>query len=173
MLRSDSRHARALIARRRRTAPLGRSQVACGAHHSVALSRDGVAFAWGWGKFGQLGDGQLGVGHARATPARVRISAADGGEAGPGGASALDAIASGEYHVLALGARGDVFAWGCNASGQLGDGSAIDRAVPTVVRGALAGARALAVAGGGGTSAAVTADGRAWAWGHVLSLIHI
>ena len=43
--------------------------VSCGAEHSVGLSEQGALYAWGWGAYGNLGDG------ARAdrwTPARVR-----------------------------------------------------------------------------------------------------
>ena len=44
--------------------------IACGAHHSVALTESGVLLAWGWGRHGQLGDGVIGS-HA-FTPREVR-----------------------------------------------------------------------------------------------------
>lgn len=147
-------------------------QVACGAHHSVALGRDGTAFAWGWGKYGQLGDGSLGTGHTCTLPVRVTIHAGPAetrdGSAAAGSAAArtFEAVACGALHSLALTVQGDVLAWGCNASGQLGDGTAVDRATPTLVA-ALAGRRTTAIAGGGSTSAAADTNGRVWAWGRV------
>lgn len=36
------------------------TQVACGTHHSLALTESGALLAWGWGQHGQLGDGAKG-----------------------------------------------------------------------------------------------------------------
>ena len=36
------------------------SQVSCGLDHTLAISENGVAFAWGQGKNGQLGNGRSG-----------------------------------------------------------------------------------------------------------------
>jgi len=42
-------------------------------------------------------------------------------------------LVAGSQHACALFADGVVKCWGANASGQLGDGSRIDRSVPTKV----------------------------------------
>lgn len=80
--------------------------VACGVHHSLALTEAGCVMAWGWGRHGQLGDNSTN-GHA-FTPRRVH---------------GLDdcrvvAICSGGHHVLARAADGACYGWGCNTSGR-------------------------------------------------------
>lgn len=72
------------------------------------------------------------------------------------------AIGSTTRHRVALLADGTVRAWGCNAVGQLGDGTKVDQPAPVVVRD-LADVQAIAV--GGGHALALTAGGAVYAWG--------
>jgi alpha-tubulin suppressor-like RCC1 family protein len=65
-------------------------------------------------------------------------------------------------HTLFQKSNGTVWAWGNNASGQLGDGSTIDRYSPVAVLG-LTGVTA--VSAGGAHSLALKSDGTVWAWG--------
>ncbi|MGE5799889.1 MAG: hypothetical protein ACM337_06135 [Syntrophaceae bacterium] len=65
-------------------------------------------------------------------------------------------------HTLFQKSDGTVWAWGNNASGQLGDGTTIDRYSPVAVSG-LTGVTA--VAAGGAHSLALKNDGTVWAWG--------
>jgi len=51
------------------------------------------------------------------------------------GLAGVTAIASGYLHNLALKPNGTVLAWGYNAKGQLGNGTAIDQSVPIEVPG--------------------------------------
>jgi alpha-tubulin suppressor-like RCC1 family protein len=74
------------------------------------------------------------------------------------------AVSAGAYHSLALKADGTVWAWGKNYSGQLGDGSNIQRTLPVQVLG-LTGIAA--IAGGRDFSLALKADGTVWAWGEI------
>ncbi len=130
-------------------------QVATGARHSLALSRDGRVFAWG-----ENGRGELGAGEAGATR-------------GPGLVAGLDgvvAIAAGGSTSIALKGDGTVWAWGWNQSGMLGNGTRPSTAepggvvaTPVIVKG-VAGARAIAA--GEGHVMALLADGTVRAWGH-------
>lgn len=72
-------------------------------------------------------------------------------------------IAAGEYHTLAVGSSGSVWAWGLNTSGQLGDHTIIERTRPTPVVG-LRGV--IAVSSGAYHSLALRGDGTVAAWGH-------
>jgi alpha-tubulin suppressor-like RCC1 family protein len=128
--------------------------VAGGRLHSLALKNDGTVWAWGDNSLDELGDGTT-TGHN--TPVQVK---------GPGGAGNLKnivAIAAGDAHNLAVKSDGTVWAWGYNASGQLGDGTTSNRSAPVQVSG-LTGV--IAVAGGGAHSLALKNDGTVWAWGY-------
>jgi hypothetical protein len=74
--------------------------------------------------------------------------------------AAMRRIAAGYYHTLALKADGSLWAWGWNASGQLGDGTTGTRLRPVAVMNKVA-----AVAAGGYHSLALKTDGSLRAWG--------
>ncbi len=179
------------------------SQVAAGSSHVLALTSTGQVYAWGAGLDGQLGDGSTAV---RTTPTEVDLPAgtvvtqvsAGGdhsmaltstgelyvwgdnslGELGDGTTASSDTpvavvppsgitftdVAAGTTHSLAVGSDGSVWAWGMGASGQLGDGSFDDAAVPTEVD-MPAGAPVTMVAAGGAHSLALTTAGQVFGWG--------
>ena len=66
------------------------------------------------------------------------------------------------YHSLALKSDGTVWAWGRNTEGQLGDGTIINKNIPTKIT-SLSGI--IAIAGGEYHSFAIKNDGTVWAWG--------
>ncbi|MEO1059465.1 MAG: PKD domain-containing protein, partial [Actinomycetota bacterium] len=72
-------------------------------------------------------------------------------------------MAAGAGHSLALTADGNVWAWGTNQSGQLGDGTRRRRSqpVPILDRGNI-----VTIAAGGTHSLAVDSEGNVWAWGN-------
>lgn len=72
-------------------------------------------------------------------------------------------VAAGQSHTCALTEAGAVKCWGRNGDGQLGDGSALDRALPVDVVGLDAGVMAISV--GGNHSCALTQAGAVKCWG--------
>ena len=102
----------------------GDVRVAAGARHSLALMGDGSVTAWGRNTVGELGNGAT-------TNSSVPVAVA-----GLGGGSGVVAVAgnappitatslSGDGHSLALKADGSVWAWGNNASGEMGTGTTV------------------------------------------------
>jgi alpha-tubulin suppressor-like RCC1 family protein len=126
-------------------------QIVTGASH-VLLMRGGVLYAWGLNANGQLGDGTL-VNHNLPVP----ITLANG--------VSPVVISAGGNHSLALGSDGQIYSWGSNSNGQIGDGSALDRSRPVVI--ALpGGATPAVVVAGDAQSFAITTSGLLYAWGN-------
>jgi alpha-tubulin suppressor-like RCC1 family protein len=127
--------------------------VAAGAYHSLMLRKTGTVWAWGQNQYGQLGTS--GVPTVVTTPTPVASL------------PAVKAIATGIGHSLALDLDGQVWAWGQNASGQVGLGSAVGTVpMPTKVPG-LTGIQRIAASGN--YSLALDSDGQVWAWGQNTS----
>ena len=134
-------------------------EIAAGASHALALKSNGAVFAWGNNASGQLGSGDAPTDH----PTPVQVS-------GLGAGSGVVAVTAGDTFSLALKSDGSVFAWGNNASGQLGDGSApTDHSSPVAVGALGIGSGVVRVVGGSTHSIALTADGRVYAWGNNAS----
>ena len=130
--------------------------VAAGGSHALALKSNGGVLAWGNNASGQLGDGSAPADHA--TPVAV---------AGLGPGSGVVKIAAGVAFSLALKSDGTVLAWGNNASGQLGDGSApTDHATPVAVSGLGPGSGIGKIVAGGATAFALRSNGSVLAWGN-------
>ena len=135
--------------------------VSAGGGHSVALRTDGAVYAWGANGNGQLGDG--------TTSDRSRAVLAELG-AIPSGVI-LQQVSAGGSHSLALGSDGQVYAWGANGFGQLGDGTLTDRTRPVAVSagGIPSGVTITEVRAGRDHSLALGSDGKVYAWGRNAS----
>jgi alpha-tubulin suppressor-like RCC1 family protein len=130
--------------------------IAAGESASFALLANGAVLAWGHNRSGELGDGSAPT--DQHTPVQV---------AGLGPGSGVVAIAAGGTFSLALRSDGTVLAWGNNASGELGDGSApTDHATPVPVAGLGPGSNVIAIVAGGASSFALRSDGTLLAWGN-------
>ena len=118
-----------------------------GEHHTLALKSDGTVWAWGRNRHGELGNGTN-------TDSNVPVWVS-----GLSGVIAI-APASGANHSLALKADCTVWAWGYNASGQLGNGGKTDSNVPIQLPG-IRGAIAVAVGGAHSVTIVTAPAGRA------------
>ncbi len=99
----------------------GITAIAVGALHTCALTGAGAIRCWGSNTSGQLGDGQQCGPHC-ATPVDVQ-----------GLPNNVASIAAGFLDSCAVTTTGAAFCWGENGSGQLGDGTSINRASPVAV----------------------------------------
>lgn len=122
--------------------------VDAGIWHTLALKGDGTVWGWGYNAQGVVGNGTT------TTPIATPVQAS--------GLTNAIAIASGDRHSLALRADGTVWAWGLNASGQLGTGNFTNSSVPVQVSSLT---DVVAIAAGGKRSMALKKDGSVWAWG--------
>jgi alpha-tubulin suppressor-like RCC1 family protein len=149
--------------------------IASGLNHNLALTAHGTVSAWGLNQHGQLGDGTT---NSSNEPVVVKEPKVNGDGLHLPQRSLVDviAVAAGWGHSLALTSDGFVWAWGNNASGELGDGTTKNRVEPGRVRAPHDGRRhseiaaaylsgIVAIAAGQTFSLALDVEGRVWSWG--------
>ncbi len=122
--------------------------IAGGGASSYAVKSDGTVWAWGYNQYGQLGSGYSGG--YRPPPQAVP------------GLSGVKIVAGGTYHVLALTSNGNVYAWGNNSNGQLGNGTTTQANSPVLIANL---SNIVAISAGNNTSYALDNSGIVWAWG--------
>jgi alpha-tubulin suppressor-like RCC1 family protein len=121
-----------------------------GGDHSILLTADGAVLGMGRNNRGQLGTGDL----DDSLLPRPTV----------GLPPSVRQISAGSNHNLALDADGQVWAWGDNAYGQLGDGTTTGRSTPAPVPG-LPPIAKISAGLNAVSSLALDTDGRIWAWG--------
>ncbi len=137
----------------------GVTAIAAGGNHTCAVTAVGGVKCWGSNSFGQLGDGTT---TSRFSPVDVS-----------GLTSGVASVAAGNYHTCAVTTTGGVKCWGANVTGQLGDGTTVDRSAPVNVSGLATGISDVAVGGilitttftPVGHTCAVTTGGSLKCWG--------
>lgn len=122
-----------------------------GAKHMCSLLPSGTAQCWGWNYHGQLGNGVMGLGSDSAIPVPVK------------NLQNVSMIRTGSFHSCALTKNGQVFCWGRNNNGELGNGTIQTSAVPFQVPGI---ENAVALSAGSAHTCAVLKDGTARCWGN-------
>jgi alpha-tubulin suppressor-like RCC1 family protein len=83
---------------------------------------NGTVWTWGWDDYGVLGNGHGVTMFDTNTAYDSHIPFQVLGAGGVGHLSSIQAIAGGERHNVALDTNGEVWTWGWNAYGQLGNG---------------------------------------------------
>ena len=139
-------------------------------YFSLAVGSDGNAYAWGWNNNGQLGDGTRGDKHA---PVMVMKPDRSTYPDLPEDFTYLQ-VSAGGSHSLAVGSDGNVYAWGYNGYGQLGDGTSTTRNAPVRVKTPDRNTYPdlpkdftyLQVSAGTNHSLALGSDGNTYAWGN-------
>ena len=116
--------------------------------HTLAINEKGELYTWGDNGYGELGNGTSIT--RRDTPTRI------------GTASDWAQISAGSYYSLAVNTKGELYAWGRNHRGQLGDGTTVNRNSPTRIGTA---ADWKSVSGGWSHSLAINTKGELYGWG--------
>ena len=119
--------------------------ISAGTYHSMAITKQGVLYTWGYK--GQLGTGDTSI---RITPIKTRLK----------GIAKIDA----NYQISgAVDGNGNLYLWGDNGYGQLGNGTTTALTVPTVVTSL---ENVIDVAIEEYTVIALTKDGTVWSSGY-------
>ena len=138
------------------------TEVAAGDYSSFAVKTDGSLWMWGSNQYGARGDGSSGdnIGSPVQVPIPRLTTPSRRGK---------HAVAVGVGVYAVIDREGQVWTWGVNWNGRLGDGTTTSRYTPGRVQKSsnpgdyLTGI--VSIAAGGGTMAAVDADGTVWTWG--------
>ena len=123
-------------------------QVSAGHDHSCALTNEGVAWCWGDNVAGHLGSG----GNFARSFEPVRVASTE----------TFTSVVAGYYQSCALTESGQMYCWGRNDQGQIGDGSNDNRFTPVPVAGGLT---FRALGGGDAFMCGITTGGATWCWG--------
>jgi alpha-tubulin suppressor-like RCC1 family protein len=124
-------------------------QVSGGGSHSLGVRSNGTAWSWGFNSTGQLGDNTT---VSSSSPVSV-----------VGGYTDWIQVSAGSSHALGLRENGTSWAWGYNASGQLGNNSIVSRSSPVSVVGGFT--DWIQVSAGNSHALGLRENGTAWAWG--------
>ena len=125
--------------------------VAGGYQSAYALGSDGKVYAWGDNSYGELGDGSV---TSSSTPVPVSL---------PTGVTATT-IAGGGGTGFAIGSDGNLYGWGYNVNGGLGDGTTSTSDTPVVVE-LPSGVTPKLITAGLGFAHAIGSDGNLYGWG--------
>ncbi|PKL30786.1 hypothetical protein CVV43_05370, partial [Candidatus Saccharibacteria bacterium HGW-Saccharibacteria-1] len=131
--------------------------ISTGNYHTLALGESGRVYSWGRNNSGQLGDNTL---INNLIPVEVyRSGVLDGKK--------ITKISSGSNHSLALDSNGELYSWGLNTYGQLGDSTVTTRQIPVKVdqSGVLSGKIVNSMSAGGNYSVATSYSGTVYTWG--------
>ena len=125
--------------------------VAGGYQSAYALGSNGKVYAWGDNFYGELGNGST---TNSSTPVPISL---------PAGVTATT-IAGGGGTGFFIGSDGNLYGWGYNANGGLGDNSTSNSDTPVLVELPL-GVTPKAITAGGGFAHAIGSDGNLYGWG--------
>lgn len=94
--------------------------ISAGGAHTCALTTTGAAYCWGWNLYGQLGDDDDPL-NPKVKPTPVV------------GGYRFVSISAGDTHTCAVTGDGVAYCWGNGGLDRLGNGTSVDRFVPTPV----------------------------------------
>lgn len=126
--------------------------VANGINHGVALNKAGEVYTWGTNSRGQIGNGEKATGSKGAVTSPYKVTLP----------SKAVAIGAGNMNTFAILENGDLYAWGDNFKGVLGDGTSEHRTTPTKIT---AVSKVKQVDSGARHTMVLLQDGKVMVWG--------
>lgn len=132
----------------------GVSYIDAGMHIACAIKNGGL-YCWGYNRYGQLGNNEN----------------SDSPKSNPAAVVGLDSnvakVSAGDYTTCALKTNGALYCWGYNGHGEIGDGSNVDKNVPSQVFGMSSGVSEVTTSTGDAREGhtCVIKNGGAFCWG--------
>lgn len=102
----------------------GIEHIAAGSYHSLAVDKDNHALVWGFSMYSLPGPGGDSTWRLEYRPQAIPLDVET---------FAFHSVSGGGGHSLAVSFDGEVFCWGGNASGQVGDRSTTDAELPRMI----------------------------------------
>lgn len=118
--------------------------------HTLAMNSDGNIFGWGAHTYGVLNLGADVLDSQNTSPLRNYIYQ-------------LSSYSNGEFHSSIINSSGELWSWGVNTDGGLGDGSTTGKSIP--VKENTSSTDWTKVVSGRLFTVAIQSDGTLWAWG--------
>ncbi|MFV0485277.1 MAG: RCC1 domain-containing protein [Candidatus Saccharimonadales bacterium] len=138
-------------------------QISVGYGQTCALDNNGMAYCWGEGGTGELGNGIYGDSYL---PVAVDTSGVLAGKA-----LSQIVVDAGSNHTCAIDTEGKAYCWGNGDGGELGDGrndggnTMSSTPIAVDITGALAGKTLTQILPGGNITCALDTDGVIYCWG--------
>ena len=102
--------------------------LSAGGQHNLALKKDRSLWVWG-----DHSKGQLGIGSVGATTTETNTNSATVFSPARLGSAFWSDVSAGLDHSLGVRSDGTLWAWGNNATGQLGDGTRVEKKAPVQI----------------------------------------
>jgi alpha-tubulin suppressor-like RCC1 family protein len=127
--------------------------------HTCAVASDDKAYCWGVDDLGQLGNNST---TNSSVPVAVNTTGLLSGKT-----IKSISVSAGGWHTCVLASNDQVYCWGYNSSGQLGNNSTTNSSVPVAVNtaGVLSGKTIKSISSGSDSVCAVASDDLAYCWG--------
>lgn len=124
-------------------------KISTGSQYNLAIDNEGNIWSWGYNYYGQLGDGTK---VDKISPVQITTET-----------KFKEVLAgNGDDHSLAIDEEGNIWSWGCNNRGQLGDGTTTDNYNPKKIT---TGTKFIKIEAGDCISFAIDENRDLWGWG--------
>jgi len=124
--------------------------ISSGIHHTIVIDHIGQVWSWGYNINGQIGDNTV---TNRCTPVSIL-----------GSKKTFCNISSGQYFAIGLDKNGQVWGWGYNSKGQIGDNTVTSRRTPVSILGSLK--TFCNIIAGASHTIGIDNNGQVWSWGN-------